>query len=101
MINFFRNYKKKIVYNLKIFFLKNIGSRVKKYRYLNYDAGWLVGSIKKSFLSIHVRPKKSDDVNYSIVQNKKDNNPQIGILLQGPISVNDDKGEFLYETIKI
>lgn len=101
MINFFGNFKKKIVYNLKIFFIKNIGSRVKKYRYLNYDAGWLVGNIKKSYLSIHVRPKKSNDVNYSIIQNKKDINSQIGILLQGPISVNEDKGEFLYETIKI
>ncbi len=89
----------KLSLNLKYFFIKNLGSRVNKYKFIGFNAGWLIGKIKKSYLSIHLRPKKSEDIKFSADEDKDNSN--VGIILQGPISVNGDRGEFLYETLKI
>lgn len=96
--NFFRYYKKKISLNLNFFVSTKLGSRIKHYKVFDFDGGWLIGKIKNSFLSIHLRPKKSKDIKIQIGNNFK---YKVGIILQGPISVNEDNGEFLEETIKI
>lgn len=101
MFNFLKKFKDKIALNLSFFFLKNIGSRVKKYKYLSYDAGWLLGVIKNSYLSIHLRPKKSEDFKFNRSNYIDNDSSNIGIIIQGPLSVNGDHGEFVYETIKI
>ena len=91
--------KKKIAHNLSFFFIRNLGSRIKHYKYLNFNAGWLLGKINNAYLSIHLRPKNSENVTYQF--SNIDDNLSVGLIIQGPISVNNDKGEFLYETIKI
>ena len=53
----------------------------------------MVNWCNKKFLFIHSSPSKK-------IQRENDNS-NIGIILQGPISVNSDNGEFVYETIKI
>ena len=99
MIKNFIKFKNKLILNLNFFFVRNLGSRVKHYKYLNFNAGWLIGKINNAYLSIHLRPKYSENINYKF--DSLNNNLSVGIILQGPISVNNDNGEFLYETIKI
>ena len=99
MIRYIHKLKKKIIHNLSFFFIRNLGSRVKHYKYLNFNAGWLLGKINDAYLSIHLRPKKAINVKYEL--SNENDNFSCGVILQGPISVNNDEGEFLYETIKI
>ena len=99
LLKLIKNFRYRLSLNLKYFIVKNLGSRVNKYKFIGFNAGWIIGKIKKSYLSIHLRPKNSRDVKYS--NNSKKNNSDFGVILQGPISVNGDKGEFLYETLKI
>lgn len=99
MFNFLKKFRSKLSHNLNFFLIKNLGSRVKNYKYLGFNAGWLLGKIKNSYLSIHLRPKKSENVSFSVIQDKDDF--KVGIILQGPIVVNGDNGEFVCETIKI
>lgn len=95
--NFFK-FKKRISLNLDYFFSSKLGSRINHYKVFDFNAGWLLGKIKNAFISIHLRPKNSNDVKIQINNNF---NHKVGIILQGPISVNGDNGEFLEETIKI
>ena len=100
MFNFYKNFKKKISLNLKFFIVKNLASRVQHYRYLGFNSGFLFGYIKKAFLTIHLRPKYSSDINFKSTNNNN-SNKNIAILIQGPWSINNDDGEFLEESIKI
>ena len=46
LLKLIKNFRYRLSLNLKYFIVKNLGSRVNKYKFIGFNAGWIIGKIK-------------------------------------------------------